>query len=152
MTGLGWLLFLSTPLAGLLAAAAGYWMSGRALAPIHHITEAANSIDASSLKRRLPLLGTGDELDRLSATINHMLDRIASSYERISQFTADASHELRTPIARVRSTTELLLMSLADPKHTERGLSDILSESDYMTRLIRDLLTLARNGLEDSQV
>lgn len=152
MTGLGWLLILSIPIAGLLSAGTGYWMSGRVLAPIEHITQTTNSIDASSLKLRLPLLGTGDELDQLSSTINHMLDRIAASYDRISQFTADASHELRTPIARVYSTAELLLMGLGDPQRVERGLSDILAESDYMSRLVRDLLTLARNGLEDGQV
>jgi signal transduction histidine kinase len=152
MTGLGWLLVLSIPIAGLLSALAGYLMSGRALAPIHQITQAANSIDASSLKLRLPLLGTGDELDRLSSTINHMLDRIAASYDRISQFTADASHELRSPIARLKSTAELLLMGITDRERIEGGLSNILAESDYMTRLVRDLLILARNGLEEGQV
>ncbi|GGG83692.1 sensor histidine kinase [Edaphobacter dinghuensis] len=152
MTGLAWLLILSIPVAGLLAALVGYWMSGRALAPISQITETANSIDGSSLNRRLPLMGTHDELDQLSSTINYMLDRIAASYDRISQFTADASHELRTPIARVRSTAELLLMSVADPVRVQSGLADILSESDFMTRMIRDLLTLARNGLEEGRV
>jgi signal transduction histidine kinase len=152
MTGLGWLLVLSIPLAGLLSAFAGYWMSGRVLAPIQQITQTAQSIDASSLHVRLPLMGTGDELDRLSSTINHMLDRIATSYDRISQFTADASHELRSPIARLKATTELLLMSLEDRARINSGLLDILSESDYMARLVRDLLTLARNGLEEGQV
>jgi heavy metal sensor kinase len=145
-TGLAWILILSVPLAGLLAAFAGYWMSGRALHPIHQITETTNSIDARSLSRRLPLLGTNDELDRLSATINRMLDRIATSYERIAQFTADASHELRTPVALIRSNAELLLMEPDNSPRIERGLSDILSESTYMTRLIGDLLTLARGG------
>jgi HAMP domain-containing protein len=102
ITGLAWLLILSIPLAGLLAAFAGYWMSGRALCPIHQITETTNSIDARTLSRRLPLLGTNDELDRLSATINRMLDRIATAYENIAQFTGDASHELRTPVALIR--------------------------------------------------
>lgn len=152
LQGLLWLLVLSTPLAALLAAIAGHWMSGRALSPIHQITEAANSIDARSLSRRLPLLGTGDELDRLSSTINHMLDRIATSYDRIAQFTADASHELRTPVALIRSNAELMLMGAADAARIERGLSDILAESDYMTHLIADLLTLARTGLEEAQV
>jgi signal transduction histidine kinase len=152
LMGLLWLLVLSTPVAALLAAIAGHWMSGRALSPIHRITETANSIDARSLSRRLQLRGTGDELDRLSSTINHMLDRISSSYERIAQFTADASHELRTPVALIRSNAELMLMGPTDPARVERGLSDILSESDYMTRLIADLLTLARTGVEDAQV
>jgi signal transduction histidine kinase len=151
-TGLAWILTLSIPLAALLAAAAGYWMSGRALSPIHQITETTNSIDAKSLSRRLPLLGTNDELDRLSATINHMLDRIASSYERIAQFTADASHELRSPVTLIRSNAELLLMGPDISPRVERGLTDILSESTYMTRLIGDLLTLARHGSEDASI
>lgn len=150
--GLAWILILSVPLAGLLAAFTGYWMSGRALSPIQQITETTNSIDARSLSRRLPLLGTNDELDRLSVTINRMLDRIAKSYERITQFTADASHELRTPVALIHSNAELLLMGSNDSARVERGLSDILAESDYMRRLIGDLLTLARTGQEDVSV
>jgi signal transduction histidine kinase len=139
-------------LAGLLAACAGYWMSGRALFPIHQITETTNSIDARTLSRRLPLLGTNDELERLSATINRMLDRIATAYESIAQFTADASHELRTPVALIRSNAELLLMEPGDVSRVERGLSDILAESTYMTRLISDLLMLARSGTEDASI
>jgi signal transduction histidine kinase len=150
--GLAWLLLLSIPFAGLLAAIAGYWMSGRALAPIHQITETTNSIDAASLGRRLPLRNTNDELDRLSTTINHMLDRIARSYERIAQFTADASHELRTPVALIRSSTELMLMEPDSSRLIRHGLSDVLSESSYMTRLIGDLLTLARTGVDGASV
>jgi signal transduction histidine kinase len=150
--GLAWLLIFSIPLAGLLAAFAGYWMSGRALYPIHQITETTNSIDARTLSRRLPLLGTNDELDRLSATINRMLDRIATAYESIAQFTADASHELRTPVALIRSNAELLLMEPDNIARVERGLADILAESTYMTRLIGDLLTLARSGADDASI
>jgi signal transduction histidine kinase len=152
MRGLGLLLILSIPLAALLAACAGYWMSGRALSPIHRITETAGTIDARSLSRRLTLRGSGDELDRLSSTINHMLDRIAASYDRIAQFTADASHELRTPVALIRSNAELLLMGPSQPARIEQGLIDIIHESDYMSRLIADLLTLARSGVEDASV
>ena len=150
--GLAWILILSVPVAVLLAASAGYWMSGRALSPIHRITKAAHAVDARNLSRRLPLLGTGDELDQLSATINHMLDRIATSYERIAQFTADASHELRTPVALIRSNAELLLMDSDDSAAVRRRSVDILVESDYMTGLIGDLLTLARSGDDASAV
>ena len=150
--GLAWLLILSIPLAGMLAAFAGHWMSDRALFPIHQITETANSIDARTLSRRLPVLGTNDELDRLSATINRMLDRIATAYESIAQFTADASHELRTPVALIRSNAELLLMEPDNVPRVERGLSDILAESSYMTKLIGDLLTLARSGAEVASI
>jgi signal transduction histidine kinase len=142
--GLAWILLLSVPIVGLLAAFAGYWMSGRALFPIDQITKTANLIDVRCLSRRLPLLGTNDELDQLSMTINHMLDRIATSYERIEQFTADASHELRTPVALIRSNAELLLMQEDNPPKIREGLSDILTESAYMTALIGDLLMIAR--------
>ena len=152
ITGLAWILIFSVPLAGMLAALGGHWMSGRALHPIHQITETAQSIDAKSLSRRLRLRGTNDELDRLSGTINHMLDRIARSYESIAQFTADASHELRTPVTLIRSNAELLLMDPDDVPRVERGLTDILAESTYMTGLITDLLTLARSSTEDASV
>lgn len=149
-TGLAWILLLSVPIAGLLAAFAGHWMSSRALSPIDQITKTTNSIDVKSLSRRLPLLGTNDELDQLSITINHMLDRIATSYKRIEQFTGDASHELRTPVALIRSNAELLLMREDNHPKIKQGLTDILAESLYMTNLIGDLLTLARGAEENS--
>ncbi len=146
LMGLAWLLILSAPFAGLLAAAAGYWMSGRMLRPVQLIATTASSIDANHLEKRLLISGTGDELDSLSATINSMLDRIATSYERIKQFTADASHELRSPTAVVRASAEVLLMGESRPEVVQRTLSNIISEADYMTRLIADLLTLARSA------
>jgi signal transduction histidine kinase len=146
LTGLAWLLVLSAPFAGLLAAAAGYWMSGRVLRPVQLITATANSIDANHLEKRLFISGTGDELDSLSATINSMLNRIATSYERIKQFTADASHELRSPTAVIKASAEVLLMGGSEPDIVQRTLSNIVSEADYMTRVIADLLTLARSA------
>lgn len=127
----------------LLAGFAGYWTSTRILIPLDRITETASSIDARNLGAVLPLTGTNDELDRLSKTLNGMLKRIHASYERIAQFTADASHELRTPVAHIRSRIELLLMKFPSSRVSE-GLSEVLTECDYMTRLISDLLTLAR--------
>ncbi|MGA2847604.1 MAG: ATP-binding protein [Terracidiphilus sp.] len=127
----------------LLALFAGYWTSTRILTPLDRITETASSIDAWTLGATLPLTGTNDELDRLSKTLNGMLKRIRASYGRIAQFTADASHELRTPIAHIRSSTELMLMKAPSSKMAT-GLFGILSECDYMTALISDLLLLAR--------
>ena len=138
------LMFLFGLPAGLLLAGfAGYWTSTRILIPLDRITETASSIDARNLGAGLPLTGTNDELDRLSKTLNGMLKRLHTSYERIAQFTADASHELRTPIAHIRSNTELLLMK-APSGRMATGLSEILTECDYMAGLISDLLTLAR--------
>jgi heavy metal sensor kinase len=142
-------LMLSIPVAGLLAAFGGYWMSGRVLRPIHQIANTASSIDAHNLARRLPVAGTHDELDRLSETLNHMFDRIQISYERIAQFTADASHELRTPVTFIRSSAELLLMEPRANATQTKGIEDILRESEYMAELIGDLLTLARGDRKD---
>lgn len=144
------LLVCCIPVGGCLAALVGHWMSGKVLAPVHRITATAQTIDAHHLERRLSLQGNGDELDQLSDTINSMLDRISESYERIAQFTADASHELRAPVAVVRSTAELLLMDIADRNRIQSGLHDIVEESDSMARLLSDLLTLARSGLEEN--
>ena len=144
MERLIWMLIFSLPAGVLLAAFAGYWTSNSILVPLNQITETASSIDARNLGQGLPLSGTNDELDRLSKTLNHMLGRIHASYERIAQFTADASHELRTPVTLIRSNAELLLMEARPESRIARGLSDILQESEYMSQLISDLLTLAR--------
>jgi heavy metal sensor kinase len=141
---LAYLLTLSIPAAAVLAALCGYWMSERALRPIHRITSTASLIDAQNLQLRLPLRGTNDELDFLSLTLNSMFDRIESAYGRVMQFTADASHELRTPVALIRANAEYLLMEKPGEERTVRGIADILKESEFMTRLIGDLLTLAR--------
>lgn len=139
-----WLLILALPVGLVLAGLAGYWTSNRILIPLALITEMASSIDARNLGSSLPLSGTNDELDRLSQTLNGMLQRIYASYERIAQFTADASHELRTPVTHIRSDTELLLMKAPPGSGMAFGLSEILAECDYMAKLISDLLTLAR--------
>jgi signal transduction histidine kinase len=149
MQRLAWLLAMSIPLAAVFAALGGYWMSGRVLTPIDEITETASRIDAQNLTVRLPLLGTDDELDRLIKTLNCMFDRIETAYARVTQFTADASHELRTPVALIHSNAEYLLMAPADDARILRGIADILKESTYMAQLIGDLLTLARADRND---
>ena len=139
-----WLFLFALPAGLLLAGFAGYWTSNRILVPLDRITDTVSSIDARNLGSGLPLTGTNDELDRLSKILNGMLQRLHASYERIAQFTADASHELRTPITLIRSNTELLLMKARPDSRMASGLSEILAGCDYMGGLIRDLLTLAR--------
>src|SRR5262249_27386540 len=94
----GWLLFGSIPAALVIALVGGYWMSRRALSPVDEITRSARTISAHNLSLRLNTPKTGDELQRLSETLNEMMSRLQSSFQRVTQFTADASHELRTPI------------------------------------------------------
>jgi HAMP domain-containing protein len=88
-----WMILLLSPLVLVLASAGGYWLSRRALAPVDQITRASQEINSSNLGKRLEVPRSGDELQRLSETLNRMLGRLESSFNRITQFTADASHE-----------------------------------------------------------
>jgi signal transduction histidine kinase len=90
------------------------------------------------------LSGTGDELDRLSATLNAMFGRLDDAFRRITQFTADASHELRTPVAIIRTTAEVTRRKPRTAQEYENALDRILAESERTTVLIEDLLWLAR--------
>lgn len=135
---------IGTPLLLLLASAGGYWMSRRALDPVDRIRRTAEEIGAATLSERLPVIGTGDELDRLSVTLNSMLGRIESAFHRVTQFTADASHELRTPVAVIRTTAELARSKPRTQEEYAAALDRILAESERTTRLIEDLMMLAR--------
>src|SRR4051812_5623995 len=97
-----------------LSSIVGYWLSRKALAPVDAITKTARNINAANLNNRLEPLHTGDELQRLSDTLNEMLSRIEASFQKISQFTADASHELRTPVSLMRTEAEIALRKSRD--------------------------------------
>jgi heavy metal sensor kinase len=138
------LLLWSTPVVLLLASLGGYWISRRALAPVDEITRAARVIGIQSLSQRLAVPTSGDEIRRLSETWNGMLARLEAAVKRLSQFTADASHELRTPIALIRTTAELTLRRERSPETYREALRQVLLESERTTRLVEDLLLLAR--------
>lgn len=137
-------LLLFAPLVLLVAAAGGYWLSRRALAPVDAIVHTVREISGASLSRRLQAPNTGDELQRLSATLNQMLDRIETAFHRVTQFTADASHELRTPIALIRTEAELALRRSRTDAEYQDALRHILLEAERTTSLIEELLALAR--------
>ncbi len=142
---LKWLLLISTPLAIGLALAGGYWLSGRALQPVRQITERARSIGAEELSLRLEVPQADDEMRSLTETLNEMLARIESSFKKIKQFTADASHELRTPVAIIRTTAEVALRHKRDQAEYQQSLIDILEEAKRTGFLLDDLLDLARS-------
>ncbi len=108
------------------------------------LTRAAQSIGIQNLSERLSVPATGDELARLSETWNAMLARLEGAVKRLSQFTADASHELRTPIALIRTTAELTLRRERSSETYREALREIVAESDRTAKLIEDLLLLAR--------
>lgn len=137
-------LLMVAPLLLLVAAAVGYWMSRRALAPVDALVRTARDVSGANLNSRLQKLETGDELQRLSDTLNEMLDRIETAFRRVTQFTADASHELRTPVSLIRTEAELALRRSRGEAEYKESLRHILLEAERTTSLIEQLLALAR--------
>ncbi len=137
-------LLMFAPLLLLVAAAGGYWLSRRALSPVDALVRTAREVSGTNLNSRLQKLETGDELQRLSDTLNEMLDRIETAFMRITQFTADASHELRTPVSLIRTEAELALRRSRNEAEYKESLRHILLEAERTTALIEQLLSLAR--------
>jgi heavy metal sensor kinase len=132
------------PLLVLLAAMLGYWLSGKSLAPVNRIILTAEEIGIQNLSRRLEVPAPKDELRRLTETLNAMLSRIEASFQKITQFTADASHDLRTPVAVIRATAEITLRRRRTESEYQNALSRILETSVETSALLENLLTLAR--------
>ncbi|HLX83415.1 MAG TPA: ATP-binding protein [Terriglobales bacterium] len=137
-------LLMLAPILLLGAASGGYWLSRRALSPVDVITRTARSISGNNLSDRLEKLTTGDELQRLSDTLNEMLARIEATFLRITQFTADASHELRTPISLIRTEAEIALRKSRGTEEYREALRHILLEAERTSSLVEELLALAR--------
>jgi heavy metal sensor kinase len=123
----------------------GRWIAGRALEPVDRmITEIREITDGRSLHRRLPVPMEKDELARLAATLNQMWTRLERSFVALRRFTADASHELKTPLTVVRAGVERAITRPDMPRETLASLEETLQEVNRMTELLDALLTLAR--------
>lgn len=135
-----------------LAGTLGWLLAGAALKPIDRITETASAIQAGDLSKRINYSGPKDEVGRLAGTLDNMLGRLQTAYLSLEKaeaaqrrFVSDASHELRTPLTTIRGNVELLTkMGDADPVTRAEALADIAGESERMSRLVADLLVLAR--------
>jgi heavy metal sensor kinase len=132
------------PLLLLVASAAGYWLSRRALRPVDRIAATARSISIRNISERVPVSQSGDELQRLAETCNAMLDRLESSVNQIKRFTADASHELRGPLSFTRTVAEIALKNPAADPTSRAALSDIVDEATKASVMLDEMLTLAR--------
>lgn len=139
------MLLLTAPVLLAAASAGGYWISRRALAPVDAISQAAQRISIENMAERLEVPKTGDELARLSETLNEMLARLESSVRRMAQFTADASHELRAPVSLIRTTAEVAVLKRDRPAGEYlASLEEILEEAERTSQLVDSLMWLAR--------
>ncbi len=137
-------LLIIAPVAIVVAAVSGYYLAGRALQPVSDITRLASQIDADDLGTRLNLSLPDDELGRLASTFDSMLERIDHGFQRQRQFTGDAAHELRTPLALMRSQIDLALTQADEPEEFRDALTALDGDVGRMTSLVGTLLSLAR--------
>ena len=141
------------PAAAAVSLFGGYWLARRALAPVDRLTRAALTISATDLHRRVPQDGTKDEVGRLAAAFNSMLGRLEAAFEETRRFTADAAHELRTPLAVLRTATEVALRADGTAEDFRRVMDGQLKEIGRLSRLADQLLFLCREdaGLRDER-
>ena len=145
------LLAVTVPAVVLVLGALTWWLTGRTLRPVEKMRVELAEITGSNLGRRVAEPATGDEIDRLAHTMNETLDRLEGAIRRQQRFVADASHELRSPLTRIRAELEVDLASGAasDPTRTEQS---VLDETIDLQRLVEDLLQLARgDDVADSE-
>jgi two-component system, OmpR family, sensor kinase len=130
----------------LLSFIGSYWLAVRSFAPVEKMTSIARRIEVGDLHERVPVPRTQDELQKLALTFNEMIERLEKSFAHQRRFVADASHELRTPVAAIRSMTDVTLASSADvsPAEYMAVLHDVNVEAERLGHLISDLLSLAR--------
>ena len=139
-----WVMTAVLPLGLLLAAGGGWALARRALAPVERMAEAARRISAERLAERLEESGTGDELDRLSRVLNAMLERLDLSFRQVRQFSADASHELQTPLTILQGELEVALRTPRSPQAYRESITSALQEIERLATLVEGLLLLAR--------
>jgi heavy metal sensor kinase len=144
LTDLAQLLLVGGPVALLLAALAAYGVAAAALKPVEAMRSQAAEISAARPEQRLPVPPTDDEVARLGRTLNEMLERLGEALEHERAFVADASHELRTPLAILRTELELALAKGRSPEELRAALASAAEETDRLTQLSEDLLTIAQ--------
>lgn len=127
-----------------LAVISGYWLMRRSLQPVDEITKRAEGITSTNLSERLPVIRTGDELERLSISLNRMIERLDEAFQHINRFSADASHELRTPLTILQ--LELESIAESQPLNSEQTdqIGSALEETHRMSHIVESLLAISR--------
>jgi heavy metal sensor kinase len=127
-----------------LAVGGGYWLMRRSLRPVDEITRRAEGITSSNLSERLPVIKTGDELERLSVALNRMIERLDEAFRHIHRFSADASHELRTPLTILQLELEGIAQGHRLSPSLNEQIGSALEETYRMSHIVESLLAISR--------
>ncbi|MBU6399790.1 MAG: HAMP domain-containing protein [Verrucomicrobia bacterium] len=144
-------LVLGLPAVVVVAVAGGYRLVGRALAPVEKMARSAEQITLHNLSDRLPIAATGDELERLSRSLNHMITRLDESFQQTRRFMADASHELRTPLTIMRGELENAVQQPHLPADLREGIGSVLEEVERLAKIVESLFALSRLDAGEAQ-
>ena len=137
---------VGAPIAVLLASGVGYLLARSGLGPVESMRRRAEQVSLARSGERLPLPEARDELRRLGETLNEMLARLEAAFEREREFVADAGHELRTPLAALKTDVETALSERAGDDDRRDALTAALAEIDHLAQMAEDLLTAARSA------
>jgi len=138
------ILLLVTPLILLAAIFGGHLLMTRPLRPLIELTEQAERIGTQKLGERLSVIPTGDEMERLSIALNRMISRLEDALSHNRRFSADVSHELRTPLTILKGELEQVVQAPQLPESMRDSVGSSLEEIDRMTKIVENLLTIAR--------
>jgi heavy metal sensor kinase len=137
-------ILVALPIILVLGTLGGWILARRSLSPIGYIASKARSITSENLSERLNPRGTDDEMDDLIRTINGMIARLEGSFKRMAEFTADVSHELKTPICAMRGEAEVLLSKERKAEEYQEGLAHFIEQFDHLNQMINDLILLSK--------
>ena len=138
------IMLLATPIILVVATVGGYLLMSQPLKPVVVLTERAERVGRKELGERLPVISTGDELERLSLALNRMIERLEQALAHNHRFSADASHELRTPLTIIRGELESLIQVPSLPNSVMEGIGSALEESTRMAKIVHSLMTISR--------
>jgi len=146
------ILLVVTPSVLVLALVGGWMLVGRSLRPVEAMTRAALAMEPGRLAHRIEPTGSDDEIAHLAEAFNQMLERLDRSFRQIQQFSADASHELKTPLTSIRGAAEVALMGDREPDEYRRTLRSIVDDVERMSAIVENLLLLARADANQIQI
>jgi heavy metal sensor kinase len=148
-----WLILLiaGLPVVAAIAVGGGYFLIKRALTPVDQIAATAARIGSHNLSQRLPVANTGDELERLSITLNHMIQRLEEAFQHSRRFMADASHELRTPLTVLRGELEAFVGEPGLAPEMRERVGSALEELERLVNIVEGLFAISRLDAGEAQ-